>query len=144
MRFQVPQFIEIEDKLIANLTFKQFIYLAGGAGMGFVFYKLLPSIFGLIALVLITVLALSLAFYRFNDKPFEDLLESAVKFYLNKKLYVWKKEDKIEIVTNQQSKTSTNDIYVPKLSDSKLKELSWSLDIKQQDNTNKKDLSNKL
>ena len=35
MRFQVPQFIEIESKIFGPLTFKQFIYLAGGGGRNF-------------------------------------------------------------------------------------------------------------
>ena len=33
MMFSVPQFIDVEDKIIGPLTLKQFIYLAGGAGL---------------------------------------------------------------------------------------------------------------
>ncbi len=142
MRFQVPQFIEIEDKLIGNLTLKQFIYLAGGAGMAFVLYKILPFIFGFVAVICVVALSLALAFYKFNNKPFEDLLESAVKFYLNKKLYVWKKTEKYESPQEYSDKqTENDDFYIPKLSDSKLKELSWSLDIKQQNDNSKKDIN---
>ena len=32
MRFEVPQFIDIEDKIIGPLTWRQFIYLGGGVG----------------------------------------------------------------------------------------------------------------
>ena len=39
MQFQVPQFIEIEDKIIGPFTVKQFIYLVGGAGMDFIILK---------------------------------------------------------------------------------------------------------
>lgn len=142
MRFQVPQFIEIEDKLIGNLTLKQFIYLAGGAGMAFVLYKILPFIFGFVAVICVVALSLALAFYKFNNKPFEDLLESAVKFYLNKKLYVWKKTEKYESPQEYNDKQTEDDnFYIPKLSDSKLKELSWSLDIKQQNDNSKKDIN---
>ena len=42
MQFQVPQFIEIEDKIFGPLTFKQFIYLAGGGGLCFLLYTILP------------------------------------------------------------------------------------------------------
>jgi hypothetical protein len=43
MRFQVPQFIEVEDKIFGPLTVKQFIYLAGGAGLVFILYHFLPT-----------------------------------------------------------------------------------------------------
>ncbi len=33
MRFEVPQFIDVEDKIFGPFTFKQFLYLAGGAGL---------------------------------------------------------------------------------------------------------------
>ena len=36
MRFEVPQFVDIEDKIFGPLTFKQFIYIAGGAGVSVV------------------------------------------------------------------------------------------------------------
>jgi len=32
MRFEVPQFIEVEDKIFGPFTWKQFIYLMGGEG----------------------------------------------------------------------------------------------------------------
>ncbi|TSC61742.1 MAG: SsrA-binding protein, partial [Parcubacteria group bacterium Athens0416_74] len=32
MQFQVPQFIEVEDKIVGPLTFKQFVFIAGGLG----------------------------------------------------------------------------------------------------------------
>ena len=44
MRFEVPQFIEIEDKIFGPLTWKQFIYLAGGAGFGVIAFFLLPFV----------------------------------------------------------------------------------------------------
>ncbi|TSC80302.1 MAG: hypothetical protein G01um101429_152 [Parcubacteria group bacterium Gr01-1014_29] len=31
-QFQVPQFIEVEDKIFGPLTTKQFFYLLGGGG----------------------------------------------------------------------------------------------------------------
>jgi len=42
MRFKVPQFIDIEDKIFGPFSFKQFVYLAGGAGLCYIFFKTLP------------------------------------------------------------------------------------------------------
>ena len=43
MDYQVPQFIEVEDKLVGPLTFKQFVYLAGGAGICVILFVFLPA-----------------------------------------------------------------------------------------------------
>ena len=128
MRFQVPQFIEIEDKVVGPLTIKQFVYLAGGAGMAFVAYRFLPLFLSIFAVPVFVALAAALAFYKVNNKPFIDLLEAGFSFYTGEKLYIWKKKDN-KPVAKQVAPTETPQIYVPKLSDSKLKDLAWSLDV---------------
>nr|HPI66783.1 PrgI family protein [Candidatus Paceibacterota bacterium] len=70
MQFRVPQFIDIEDKLFGPLTFKQFIYLAGGAGLVFVIYKTIPLVFAIFLMIPVAGLAAALAFYKPNGKPF--------------------------------------------------------------------------
>ena len=42
MRFQVPQFIEVEDKIFGPLTFKQFVYVTGGVGLAVILFLFLP------------------------------------------------------------------------------------------------------
>ena len=46
----MPQFIEIEDKIIGPFTWKQFLYLAGGVGGSVMAWLFIPKI---IAVVLI-------------------------------------------------------------------------------------------
>ena len=128
MRYQVPQFIEIEDKIIGPLTVKQFVYLVGGAGMSFIMYNFLPLIVALLLIAIIIPISLALAFYKINNKPFIDFMESAFAFYTKQNLYIWKKEEKI-VEAKKAEATTEAQVYVPRLSDSKLKELSWSLDI---------------
>lgn len=139
MRYQVPQFIEVEDKIFGPLTIKQFLYVAGGAAIGFIIWSLLPKFLAIIIGVPVVLFFMALAFYRFNDRPFIYTVEYAVKYFLGKKLYIWhKKENKP--VDSSEKKGSINEkdgekndsnIFVPKLSDSKLKEISWSIDIKE-------------
>lgn len=128
MRYQVPQFIEVEDKIIGPLTIRQFVYLVGGAGMSFIVYTYLPLIIAILLIAIIIPLSLALAFYKINNKPFIDFMESAFVFYTKQNLYIWKKEKK-KIKPATTKETEEKQIYVPRLSDSKLKELSWSLDI---------------
>lgn len=128
MRYQVPQFIEIEDKVVGPFTIKQFIYLVGGLGLSFIFYRFLPLYIAIVFIVGIEALSLSLAFYKINNKPFIDFLESAFLYYTKDNLYIWKKEDK-KIVASMIKPNTPNQVYVPKLADSKLKDLSWALGV---------------
>ncbi|MCX6703350.1 MAG: PrgI family protein [Candidatus Zambryskibacteria bacterium] len=132
MRFQVPQFIEIEDKIVGPLTLKQFLYLAGGAGMSIVAYNFLPLVFSVIVIASVGALSLALAFYKHNNKPFVDLLEAGIMYYMGEKLYIWKKRDRV--IETKNDVVAPAQVYVPRLSDSKLKELTWSLDINESSN----------
>jgi hypothetical protein len=135
MRFQVPQFIEVEDKIFGPLTFKQFVYLAGGVGICVVLFTFLPKFLAILISLPIAGFALALAFYKINEKPFINVVEAFFNFSLTNKLYIWKKEEKI--MNNRQTTMNNRPIeqvYVPKLSESKLKELTWSLDIKENQN----------
>jgi hypothetical protein len=130
MRYQVPQFIEVEDRIFGPLTIKQFVYVVGGFGISFVLWKLLPIYISIFLIAPILGFSLALAFYKINNRPFIIVVESALRYVLNNKLYLWekrepKKEKGVTIATE------TRKIAVPKLSESKLKDLAWSLDIKE-------------
>lgn len=134
MRYQVPQFIEVEDKIFGPFTFKQFAYMAGGAGISFVIYKALPIYVGIFFIVPIIALVALLTFYKVNNRPFIEVMESAIKFWLGNKLYIWHKaertaEDAAKEREKQEADIISSSIYVPKLSQSKLKDLTWSLDV---------------
>lgn len=129
MRYQVPQFIDVEDKIIGPFTVKQFVYLAGGAGMSFVVYKLLTIYISAVLIGIIIPLSLALAFYKINNKPFIDFLESAFMFYTKQNLYIWKKQEKKIVKSENYIQNQNRQVFVPKLSESKLKDLSWSLDV---------------
>ena len=134
MRYQVPQFIEIEDKIIGPLTIKQFVYLAGGAGMSFLAFRYLTLILALPVIAVIIVLSLALAFYKVNNRGFVDFLESVFTFYTKERLYIWKKMPKEVAPTPTAAELATPQVFVPKLSESKLKDLAWSLDINENQN----------
>lgn len=132
MRFQVPQFIEIEDKIFGPLTFKQFIYLIGGAGGVFILYALLPLPLAIIFGIPIAIFSLALAFYKVHNQPFIKIVENAFRYYVGSKLYIWKKkETKAPVLTPEETKEKQTPLYMPKLTKSRLEDLAWSLDIKE-------------
>jgi hypothetical protein len=136
MRFQVPQFIDIEDKIFGPFTFRQFAFLIGGGGIVFVLYKLLPFVIAIIPILLMGGLTICLVFVKINNKPFAYYLQAAFSYLFSSKLYIWKqrlvkKSDKQE----EEVAVPTTISSVPMLSESKLKDLSWSLDVQdKQDN----------
>lgn len=133
MRFQVPQFIDIEDKIFGPLTIKQFIYIAGGAGLCFILFRFLPLFLVIPLGVVIIGFSLALAFYQINNKPLIYIIQSAFGYFFSGKLYLWKKKDKSPEKA-KQLKTDLlgqSPLYIPKLSQSKLHDLTWSLDIKE-------------
>lgn len=129
MQFQVPQFIEIEDKIFGPLTFKQFLYLAGGAGLCFILYTFLPFFFAVLLIIPVGGFSFALAFYKINNKPFIEVVEAAFRYTASNKLFIWKKEERPIVHKEEKTQAGVSDLVVPKLSDSKLKDLAWSLDV---------------
>jgi len=128
MRFQVPQFIEVEDKVIGPFTFKQFVYLAGGGGIAFLLYRAVPPFLAVFFIIPVIALSLALAFYKINNRPFIFMIESSLKHLLRNKLYTWKRIPKMAVKNAVESRPLPESI-VPKLSEGKLKDIAWSLDV---------------
>lgn len=92
MLFEVPQFIEVEDKIFGPFTWRQFLYLGGGVGLGVVLFFTTPFFVFLLLGLPLSILAGALAFYPVNNRPFSFLLESVINYVRRNKLYLWKQE----------------------------------------------------
>jgi hypothetical protein len=132
MRFSVPQFIDVEDKIFGQLTFKQGIYALGGVG---IFVAIFVK-FGLIVAIFVgapfVFLAFLLAFVKVHGQPFINILYSATFYALKHKLYLWKKttpKKATEKKSESELRATTRPASVG-LSQSRLRELAWSLDTK--------------
>ena len=101
MQFKVPQFLEIEDKIFGPFTFRQFVYLTGGAGMCFLLYRLLGLWVSAIPIVAIAGFALALAFYKPNNKPFIFMVQAVFKYFLQGRMYIWKNPKNGILIKNQ-------------------------------------------
>ncbi len=134
MEYQVPQFIEVEDKIFGPFTLKQFIYIAGGVGLCAILLLYLPLVFGIVLAVPVAVLTGALAFFNVNNKPFVEIIEAAFTYYVGDRLYLWKKEKNKPSVSAPVAKPV--DPARVGLTQSKLKDLAWSLDIKDREGNN--------
>jgi hypothetical protein len=90
MQYQVPQFIETEDKVVGPFSLRQFAYVGAAAVVSGVCYFLLqPWLFFIIAFFLIGG-SLALSFVKINGRPLIKIAISAFNFYWKPQLYIWK------------------------------------------------------
>ena len=131
-QFQVPQFITVEDKVIGPFTVKQFLYVAAGSIIIVLAYKFLkPFLLYPVALV-VGSLAGALAFLKINEQPFPSVLKNAFLYFTRPHLYIWKQEAPKKAPKKEERRKPLPAITrIPKLSESKLSDLAWSLDIEE-------------
>jgi len=130
LEFQVPQFIDIEDKIFGSLTVKQFIYVGGGLGAAYLVYAFGGFFLAIIFGSPFVALGFALAFYKYNEQPFIKVMENFFNYNVSEKVYIWKQpppeKKEAEVV-----ETPIKMVEVSPISRSRLKDLSWSLDIKE-------------
>jgi len=131
MRYQVPQFIEVEDKIFGPLSFRQFAYLAGAAGFCVIVY----NFFGFFLTVLMggpfVLLAVLLAFYKPNNRPFSETLRAMVSYAMARKLYLWA-HSRQKRAAKAALPEAAEKPFVPKTTQNRLKNLAWRLDVKEE------------
>jgi len=92
MRYNIPQFIDTEDKIIGPLTLKQFGWFLAGGGIIFLIWLFAGS-FAIFLILTVATLAISalFAFWKINGKPLIALIINFLKFTKNPKIYIWRK-----------------------------------------------------
>jgi hypothetical protein len=89
MQFQIPQFIETEDKIVGPFSLKQFIYMVSCGGTAVLLYFVLnPFIWFIIGMPLFA-LGVAFAFVKINGQPFSHIVTSAARYYWRPQIYVW-------------------------------------------------------
>lgn len=136
MQYQVPQFIEVEDKIFGPLTLKQFIYVAGGAGLCAIIILYIPMPFSLLLALPIAGFAGALAFYKVNGKAFIEIVEAGFNYFLNGRLFLWKKERNATIPEPVAAPVAPAAASAP-LTRKKLEDLAWALDVRDTGNPEK-------
>ncbi|MBU1082917.1 PrgI family protein [Patescibacteria group bacterium] len=135
MAVKIPQNIDKEDKLVGPLTLKQFLYLLGGSGIGFIVYQyhlqgyLFFYEFIMIA-ILILLLSLSFAFVKINGFPFVTFIVHVFSFLFSSKKSLWRKDNQTweEKIKVQPSKLTANKSSKDAPDKSHLEELARVLD----------------
>lgn len=91
-QFLVPQFIDVEDKIIGPITTRQFVLTLVCVLTVFILYKTLPFVyFAIVGLLDIGIFAV-LAFAKVNGRPIHFFLLNFVQTQKKPKLRIWNKE----------------------------------------------------
>ncbi|MDD2258081.1 PrgI family protein [Candidatus Falkowbacteria bacterium] len=88
-QFTVPQFIDVEDKIIGPITTRQFVILLSGAIIIAIFYKLFDFGAFIFLGLLVFGIAVVLAFVKINGRPFHFFLLNLLQTFRRPKLRVW-------------------------------------------------------
>ncbi|MBI2356219.1 MAG: PrgI family protein [Candidatus Doudnabacteria bacterium] len=93
MQFAIPQFTDVEDKLIGPLTLKQFLTLLATGGLALFFW----SLFGLSIIFFffagpIVLLGVVVTFAKFNGRPFFAYVFPFFNFTTSPKVMIYKRE----------------------------------------------------
>ncbi|PIR66963.1 MAG: hypothetical protein COU51_01105 [Parcubacteria group bacterium CG10_big_fil_rev_8_21_14_0_10_36_14] len=111
-QFVVPQFIDVEDKIIGPITTRQFIIMLATLLLDFIGYKLLTFIFFILFLLIVTGFAIVVAFAKVNGQPFHYFLLNLFQTFRKPGLRIWQK-DITDAELKQKAKTAP--ILAPKV-----------------------------
>lgn len=113
MLINVPQYIDVEDKIVGSLTAKQLMYLVILSVLLIILWNVVPIIMFIIAAILLVILFVALAFYKPFGQPLPNFMFQGILYMFKPKLYVWRREakakDHIRVQTKQDNAPSMRD-----------------------------------
>lgn len=92
MQFQVPQYIEVEDKIVGPLTITQFLYLASGFLFIFISYFFLAPWLWITAAIIVGSCAAAFAFATYNGRPLMTIIIAGLRYLWQPRAYAWQKD----------------------------------------------------
>lgn len=90
-QFVVPQFIDVEDKIIGPITVRQFLILLSAGAIGFLAYSLFQVYLFLTITVIVSLIAIAFAFIKVRGQTFHYFMLNVVQYIRKPALRVWQK-----------------------------------------------------
>lgn len=127
----VPQFLDVEDKIIGAITVRQFLEMLIAGIIIAIFYRLFDFSLFVVSSLIVFSLTVVIAFARINGQPFHLFMLNFIQTMRSPKLKTWKKDftaadmkgKKGELV---EAKVAT--VYRKPLSTSKISEIALIID----------------
>ena len=132
MQYAVPQFTDVEDKLIGPLTLRQFLFLLATGGVIMFFYSLLKlSIFFFFFALPTALLGIGLTFGKYNGRPLFGYSGALLYFLTRPQARIFQREEPTMAVSFKAAKNVvTQKGRLEEPDQSRLKKLAYLLDQK--------------
>ncbi|MFH1536997.1 MAG: PrgI family protein, partial [Patescibacteria group bacterium] len=145
-QFVVPQFIDVESKIIGPISVRQFIILLVAGGFLFLWYSIFSFWFFAILGSLTMGIAVVIAFVKVNGQTFHIFALLMVQTRIRPKLKVWNRQDYIKIKTKEKKEKKEEHVTPKEVTQSRLTELSLMVDTEgaYQAPKNKKNTDNNI
>ena len=88
-QFTVPQFIDVESKIIGPITTRQFLIFLGVGIVIALFYKIFDFTLFLSVSIPLALIAIMFAFFRVNGRPFHFFVLNVIQTWRRPGLRVW-------------------------------------------------------
>lgn len=88
-QFTVPQFIDVESKIIGPITTRQFLIFLGAATITGVSYKIFDFALFLTIGIVVFAIAGTFAFLKINGRPFHFFVLNLIQTWRRPNLRVW-------------------------------------------------------
>jgi len=118
-QFLVPQFIDVEDKIIGPITTRQFILMLVATLLIFLEFQLAQFWLFLIEAIITVIVFGTIAFLKINGMPFHFFLLNVVQTSRRANLRIWNKrltdaELKEYVVLGQKKDVPPPEVFTPK------------------------------
>jgi hypothetical protein len=92
MLFNVPQYIEIEDKIAGPLTAKQLLWMFGMGAVLLILWGVLDLATFIVSAIPVVLIFCALAFYKPHGQPLVKFILWGIFFLFQPKTYVWRRD----------------------------------------------------
>ncbi|MBU1164256.1 PrgI family protein [Patescibacteria group bacterium] len=131
-QFVVPQFIDVEDKVLGPIAVRQFITILLGSGVMFLEYKLADFSLFIFEGIITLAIVITIAFLKINGRPVHYFILNFLQTMKRPRLRVWDKTLKLSElkISLQQTKKEVPETIstIRIIGSSKLAELALIVD----------------
>ena len=109
MLFNVPQYIEIEDRIAGPLTAKQLLWMFGMGAVLLILWGILETGAFIISAIPVALIFCALALYKPHGQPLIKFIFWGISFFFQPKIYTWRRsyEKKKKIENNSENNSDS-------------------------------------
>src|SRR6266568_1683305 len=128
MLINVPQYIDVEDKVAGPLTMKQLGWLIALGIILLILWNMVPFPGSIVIGFPIAIIFIALAFFKPYGQPMGSFVMYGFMYFFKPKVYVWKRAQQNIINIPQKAQTTQQVVQEKHLTQDSLRDLAQLLD----------------